>query len=92
MKIGRKLKNSSRTISINRISGGQSAWFKKSGQRERFGRFPCSFDGAQIPLRVSVGAAQYQKEKESLSELMNRADKALYRAKSEGRNKVVEAE
>ncbi len=49
-------------------------------------------DGAQIPLRVSVGVAQRQTATESLSELMVRADKALYRAKSEGRNKVVEAE
>jgi diguanylate cyclase (GGDEF)-like protein/PAS domain S-box-containing protein len=48
-------------------------------------------DGTRIPLRVSVGVTQYQTNKESLSELMNRADKALYRAKNEGRNKVVEA-
>jgi diguanylate cyclase (GGDEF)-like protein len=49
-------------------------------------------EGIGIPLRVSVGVAEYQKATESLSELMVRADKALYRAKSEGRNKVVEAE
>ena len=48
-------------------------------------------DGTPILLRVSVGVAQYQTDKESLSELMNRTDKALYRAKNEGRNKVVGA-
>ena len=45
----------------------------------------------QIPLRVSIGVAEHKPD-ESLSELMIRADKVLYRAKSEGRNKVVAAE
>ena len=49
-------------------------------------------DGTRIPLRVSVGMAQHQAATESLAELMLRADNALYRAKREGRNKVVEAE
>ena len=48
-------------------------------------------DGRRIPLRVSVGVAQYRATTESLSELMVRADNALYRAKREGRNKVFEA-
>lgn len=47
--------------------------------------------GEQIPIRVSIGVAAHQTATESLSELMVRADKALYRAKNEGRNKVVEA-
>jgi len=41
---------------------------------------------------VSIGIAEHLSKSESLSELMVRADKALYRAKNEGRNKVVEAE
>jgi hypothetical protein len=49
-------------------------------------------DGTRIPLRVSVGMAQHQTATESLAELMLRADNALYRAKREGRNKVVEAD
>ncbi len=49
-------------------------------------------DGTRIPLRVSVGVAQHQAATESLTELMLRADNALYRAKREGRNKVVEAD
>ena len=48
--------------------------------------------GTRIPLRVSVGVAQHQAAKESLTEMMLRADNALYRAKREGRNKVVEAD
>ena len=49
-------------------------------------------DGKRIPLRVSVGVAQHQAVAESLTELMLRADNALYRAKREGRNKVVVTE
>ena len=48
--------------------------------------------GIQIPIRVSIGVAEHHVSKETLSDLMNRADKALYRAKSEGRNRVAEME
>jgi len=42
------------------------------------------------PLRVSIGVAERQsQESETLAALMSRADEALYRAKKEGRNKVV---
>ena len=46
----------------------------------------------KIPLRVSIGVAQRQSDNEPLAELMVRADRALYRAKNEGRNRVVTAE
>ena len=49
-------------------------------------------EGIQIPIRVSIGVAEHHVSKETLSDLMNRADKALYRAKSEGRNRVAEME
>lgn len=49
-------------------------------------------DGLRIPLRVSIGVAQHKTVEESLNELMVRADHALYRAKREGRNKVVESD
>jgi diguanylate cyclase (GGDEF)-like protein/PAS domain S-box-containing protein len=48
-------------------------------------------DGLQISLSVSIGGAQHFPD-ESLSELMVRSDQALYRAKKEGRNRVVVAE
>ena len=49
-------------------------------------------EGAQVSLQVSIGVAEYQIRKDSLSDLMIRADKALYRAKNEGRNRVAELE
>lgn len=42
-----------------------------------------------VPLRGSIGVAERQFGDESLAALMIRADGALYRAKHEGRNKVV---
>lgn len=45
--------------------------------------------GVRVPLRVSIGVAEYRVKSEVLAELMIRADKALYRAKHAGRNKVV---
>lgn len=41
------------------------------------------------PLRVSIGVAEFQSVEEGITDVMGRADAALYRAKQEGRNKVV---
>ena len=49
-------------------------------------------EGSPVSLQVSIGLAEYQGAKDSLSSLMVRADKALYRAKNEGRNRVAELE
>ena len=48
--------------------------------------------GISIPMQVSIGAAERTSKDETLSDLMNRCDKALYRAKNEGRNRVVAAD
>lgn len=44
-----------------------------------------SFSSRQIPLTVSIGCAELRKD-ETYSDVLCRADKALYRAKSLGRN------
>jgi diguanylate cyclase (GGDEF)-like protein len=47
--------------------------------------------GISCPLRISIGVAETQFAEESLAALMVRADDALYRAKNEGRNRVITA-
>jgi len=46
----------------------------------------CSFDGVNVT--VSVGVTGYS-EGESLEDVIDRVDKAMYRAKMEGKNRVV---
>ncbi|MBA3014339.1 MAG: HDOD domain-containing protein [Proteobacteria bacterium] len=43
-------------------------------------------------LTVSIGVASFQPEMSSVSEVIRKADKALYQAKAEGRNKTVSAD
>ena len=51
---------------------------------------PCELTGGrEIRLTVSIGVASLGNGPEEAGELVNRADKALYRAKGEGRNRVV---
>jgi two-component system cell cycle response regulator len=47
-------------------------------------------DGGRVAVTASIGFASYASG-ESLEELVERADKAMYVAKSSGRNRVVEA-
>ncbi|MFP4573461.1 MAG: diguanylate cyclase [Desulfobacterales bacterium] len=56
--------------------------------RQIAGKTPVKYEGRYIFLTVSIGAAAYQQETESVQELFLRADRALYRAKREGRNRV----
>lgn len=46
-------------------------------------------DEEPLTLTVSIGIGQYGQEKQSLQEVLNIADKALYQAKEQGRNRVV---
>ncbi|MBN1412146.1 MAG: diguanylate cyclase [Spirochaetales bacterium] len=47
-----------------------------------------NFDGKRIGVTISVGVTQMADDGASLKELLDRADKALYRAKRLGRNRV----
>ena len=48
--------------------------------------------GNQVKLTISIGIAKYTNERDSLQELMMDSDRALYKAKNEGRNRVVKWE
>jgi two-component system cell cycle response regulator len=59
--------------------------------RELVSRSPANYQGSAIPITVSIGVSCcFGKSGDiSLSMLMRAADKALYEAKSSGRNRVV---
>ncbi len=46
---------------------------------------------SEIPITVSIGVASRRAGDQSPAEMMKRADEALYRAKGEGRNRVIAA-
>jgi two-component system cell cycle response regulator len=59
--------------------------------REAFEGKPITVEGIDLPLTVSVGVAQKVAGMSSPEELLKVADEALYRAKREGRNRVIAA-
>ncbi len=52
---------------------------------------PVETDADAVPVTISMGCASYQPN-ETMTEFINRADEALYRAKELGRNRVEVAE
>jgi diguanylate cyclase (GGDEF)-like protein len=57
--------------------------------RERVEAEPVIIGGIEVPVTVSIGLACTTGEEESFEDALKRADKGLYLAKSEGRNKVA---
>ncbi|MGM0593670.1 MAG: diguanylate cyclase [Pseudomonadota bacterium] len=56
--------------------------------RERVEQLPIKHDGESIHVTVSIGLVEQADSGSGLEALINRADQALYRAKSAGRNRV----
>jgi diguanylate cyclase (GGDEF)-like protein len=46
----------------------------------------------RIPLTVSIGVTRHRSVNETLPELMDRSDQALYQAKETGRNRIIAIE
>jgi diguanylate cyclase (GGDEF)-like protein len=59
--------------------------------REAINRISIPWNDEVIAVTISVGVATADNTTESLESLLRRADQALYRAKTEGRNRVVAA-
>ena len=57
--------------------------------RNAIGTKALAIDGHRIAATVSIGIACYPEDGRSLDALAARADRALYQAKQEGRNRVV---
>ncbi len=56
--------------------------------RKEFENMEFSFNGQKIRLTVSAGVSAGRRGEYSLEELISMADRAMYRAKKEGRNRV----
>jgi diguanylate cyclase (GGDEF)-like protein len=59
--------------------------------RERVASMPMSWEDAMLRLTISVGVAPWRGDVDDVSAMLARADDALYRAKSAGRNRVEQA-
>jgi diguanylate cyclase (GGDEF)-like protein/PAS domain S-box-containing protein len=90
-----------RTDSVGRYGGEELALLLPAAEladahavvdelREVIAAEPVRADGVDVQARVSGGVAS-RRAGESLASLLRRADGALYRAKAEGRNRVVAA-
>ncbi|MGD1808765.1 GGDEF domain-containing protein [Dapis sp. BLCC M126] len=49
------------------------------------------FEADTIKAYISIGIASYSKEIKNLEDMINSADKALYKAKAGGRNQLCTA-
>lgn len=56
--------------------------------RSTIERHPFLFDGKQIPVTISIGVVSLDSTTKSDEDLLTLADKALYDAKNQGRNRV----
>ncbi|MBL7216191.1 MAG: diguanylate cyclase [Desulfobacteraceae bacterium] len=58
--------------------------------RKMVGEHPFEYEASQFQMTISIGIAEYSgSEDQLLPDLIKRADAALYRAKNEGRNRVI---
>jgi len=73
------------------VPGGEAAHACAIAERlrELIAASPLHIDGVSVPMTVSVGVASMDARDERWEQVLQRADKALYRAKDQGRNRVV---
>ncbi|KTG16765.1 MULTISPECIES: diguanylate cyclase [unclassified Guyparkeria] len=67
------------------LAGGESLLQRL---RERIAAMPVSFEGRTLSLSASIGLSQARPEDGGIAEALSRADRALYVAKRQGRNRV----
>jgi predicted signal transduction protein with EAL and GGDEF domain len=57
--------------------------------RRRIAEHPCDVDGQTIPLSASIGISVYPENASAFGQLLSLADERMYRAKQQGRNRVI---
>lgn len=59
--------------------------------RKEIEKYPFKFKDAQIKVTMSMGVSTYPADAIARRSMIDKADKALYKAKEEGRNRVIRA-
>lgn len=59
--------------------------------RKEIEKYPFKYQDVQIKITMSMGVAEYPGDAVERRSLIDKSDKALYRAKEEGRNRVIRA-
>jgi diguanylate cyclase (GGDEF)-like protein len=98
--VSARIRNALRSYDVLARSGGEefillltdisAGHVSKLAERIRtdIGKTPCCFEDKAIPITASIGLAS-SGNAETLAQLLENVDKALYRAKTEGRNRVM---
>ncbi len=71
------------------LHNDQNPWHPFERLLEGVRRLAVSFDGSVIRFTCSIGVTEVAPSDRSLDDLFARADRALYRAKEEGRNRLI---
>ena len=69
-------------------TNGEGAAIAAERLRAEIEALVIDFEGSRIPVTASIGLTSFL-QNESLAELVDRADRAMYRSKSSGRNRVT---
>ncbi len=56
--------------------------------RKSIEEYPFSYNGQNLKITVSIGASEVNEKTETVHQLFEEADKALYKAKESGRNQI----
>ena len=73
-------------------SGHDGAMMSAERLRTLFATEPVAFAGHSIPVTASFGVAMWDEADGDIANTLKRADAAMYKAKTTGRNRVVSAE
>lgn len=59
--------------------------------REAVETHPADYKNQSLPITISIGLSSYRPNDQDLDQVIQRADKALYKAKNQGRNRTLTA-